>query len=88
MRKVTPGLQAKRTRLQPRCGPLDLSNLIPVAVEAAVGVVTFELWKWGRREQSKKVLSGRPVYCNHRLLVIIIYVVIKSQFDRPKLFEE
>ena len=34
---------------------LSLSNLIPVAVGAAVGVVVLELWKWGRREQSKKV---------------------------------
>jgi len=37
---------------------INLSNLIPVAVGAAIGVAAFELWKWGRQEQSKKVLSG------------------------------
>ena len=34
---------------------ISLSNLVPVAVGAAVGIVALELWKWGRREQSKKV---------------------------------
>ena len=34
---------------------VSLSNLVPVAIGATVGIVALELWKWGRREQSKKV---------------------------------
>ena len=38
-----------------------LSNLVPVAIGAAVGVVALRLWTWGREKQLK-------------LKVIILYV--------------
>ena len=52
---------------------VSLSNLVPVAVGAAVGIVALELWKWGRREQSKKVFT----HTHTNLGCKIIYISVR-----------